>query len=239
MKTPIWRRVLLLPVCGFAVFILVNGRSFLHNVVLYASGGMAGRVFRDQWQLFLVSSLAFLLFLVPLSFRRRASWKQKGVFGAFILSLFLEMYGIPLSLFAASAWLFPRWAEQTSRQRLQIVTDFRFLGAELNVDFWALFGYIMVAVGAVIIAVAWWRLYHSTQPFETGGLYAVSRHPQYLGFFFLVWGWTISWPSLLTLSMATLLTVVYHRAARKEEAELEGELGEAYAAYRRHTPMYA
>lgn len=232
------KRYLLIPVLLAFLFIVLQFSSFLENVLLYASGAVIPTVFQNRWDLALLSVIVFLFFLIPLSFRKKADWKQKGLFSAFFISLFIEMYGIPLSIFAAFSIFNPSALVQKAVSR-KIFLSVDFLGTTLSMDYWTVFGYIVVLVGAIIISVAWWKLYHSKDDFEKSGIYSISRHPQYLGFFFLIWGWVISWPSILSIVMGIILTVAYHYAAVKEEGLLKKEFGERFTQYAKNTPMYA
>lgn len=72
----------------------------------------------------------------------------------------------------------------------------------------------------------------------TTGLYAHSRHPQYLGFGLLIYGWLLGWPTLLGLAMAPLLAYIYYRLAREEEADARKEWPEEYAEYAMRVPMF-
>ena len=93
------------------------------------------------------------------------------------------------------------------------------------------------AAGSGLIAVAWATLYRAVkeQRVVTTGLYAFSRHPQYLGFILVLVGWIVGWPTILTLVMAPILIVKYVQVCRKEEAELDAEL---YADYRARVPFF-
>ena len=45
----------------------------------------------------------------------------------------------------------------------------------------------------------------------TDGLYARVRHPQYVGFVLVMFGFLLQWPTLLTLLMFPVLVVMYVR----------------------------
>ncbi len=72
----------------------------------------------------------------------------------------------------------------------------------------------------------------------TTGLYAHSRHPQYLGFGLLIYGWLLGWPTLLGLAMVPLLVYIYHRLAREEEADAMAEWPAEYAQYAERVPRF-
>jgi protein-S-isoprenylcysteine O-methyltransferase Ste14 len=70
------------------------------------------------------------------------------------------------------------------------------------------------------------------------GLYAVVRHPQYLGYDFLVWGLaalTLYWGTILP---AMAFTAGLAAQARAEEEQLLERFGDDYRAYRRMVPRF-
>jgi len=76
-------------------------------------------------------------------------------------------------------------------------------------------------------------LYDAQQKHElaTSGVYSYVRHPQYVGFISVMFGFLLQWPTLLTLAMFPVLVFMYVRLARIEERETRAEFGEAYDRY--------
>jgi protein-S-isoprenylcysteine O-methyltransferase Ste14 len=64
------------------------------------------------------------------------------------------------------------------------------------------------------------------------------RHPQYIGFVLIMFGFLLQWPTLLTLAMFPVLVVMYVRLAISEENDSEAAFGDAWRAYAAVTPRF-
>jgi protein-S-isoprenylcysteine O-methyltransferase Ste14 len=207
---------------------------FFHHFQVYLTGTVINGIVKEAWHLVLISIVVFGLFLVPLTYRKRAKWVDYGLVGAFFISLFIEMFGIPLTILFASKFLFvPGTAMPVN------VVTFDFMGVHLGMDHTMTYGLVVMLIGMALIVVGWVSLYTQVrQPgFATKGIYQYSRHPQYLGFVLLVLGWFFGWPTILTVIFSPILVVKYIKAARSEEADMLRLHGDAYAAYMRETPF--
>lgn len=223
-------RPFLLLTAIFILFIFINFSSFLSNLWFYASGSVAAITVKGQWWF---AALNILLFLGLLLFigRKNINWKTHGVFSAFIISLFVEMYGAPLALYFLSEKM-----GQPNVQEHPILFQLNVLGINLGFDLWMAFGAVMIISGMAIIALGWYQLWKSKEKLFTGGLYKHSRHPQYVGFLYTVWGWMIAWPTITTLLFTPFLTAAYVHAAKKEERHLHSS-HEGYSEYKAKTPF--
>jgi protein-S-isoprenylcysteine O-methyltransferase Ste14 len=195
------------------------------------------------WTLVAVNSLVFIIF--AFSFykpKNRRDWRSFGAFSAFLVALFTEMYGFPLTIYLLSGWLqsrYPRvnWFAHDSGHLLEML-----FGWKMNPHLgpFHLLSMVLILGGFWLLAAAWKVLHAAqrTRTLATTGPYARIRHPQYVAFVLIMFGFLVQWPTILTLAMFPLLTVMYVRLARREEREVECEFGEAYRRYAARTPAF-
>lgn len=208
--------------------------SFLNHMMYFLSGQIRSVIFQGQWSIVALSIVGFLAFLIPLNFRRRADWRSMGIYSAFIVSLFIEMYGVPLTIYMSSA-AFGTFAPSAVPNT---VFSFPLLGHTFAMNLWMLIGAIITVIGMAIVAVGWTTIYKTDKDLVTNGIYKYSRHPQYLGIIMIAVGWFIGWPTVLTGLMLPIVVYEYLRLSRSEEEEVAEEIGEdKYQAYRENTPM--
>jgi protein-S-isoprenylcysteine O-methyltransferase Ste14 len=70
---------------------------------------------------------------------------------------------------------------------------------------------------------------------ETHGVYAVIRHPSYVGAILLVMGWMLVFRSMLILILVPVLIWIVLVRIQAEERLLAAQFGQAYADYRKRT----
>ena len=195
------------------------------------------------WALVIFNSAIFIMFAY--SFFKPATardWRSFSAFSAFIVALFVEMYGFPLTIYLLSGWL------QTRYPGLDIFTHnsghlwSTLLGEKGDPHFGVLHiaSYIFLGYGFYLLSIAWHILYHAQRRHQLAmtGPYARIRHPQYVAFVMILFGFLLQWPTLLTLLMFPILLIMYGRLARTEEAEMHKEFGEDYASYAQLTPRF-
>ena len=195
------------------------------------------------WTLVVLNSAIFILFAFSF-FKPRTGrdWRSFGAFSAFLVALFAEMYGFPLTIYLLSGWLqsrFPNveWFSHDAGHLLEML-----FGWEANPHFgpFHLLSFAFIGGGFVLISAGWRVLYEaqSRGALATSGPYAHVRHPQYVGFILVMLGFLLQWPTLLTLVMFPVLVIMYVRLARTEEREALAQFGEAYERYRRTVPAF-
>jgi protein-S-isoprenylcysteine O-methyltransferase Ste14 len=181
-----------------------------------------------------IALYAVMLAFVP--FYKKSQRKPSSAYLAFVLALALEMFGVPLSMYALT------WALGFTLPEGVLIghTLYPWIGH------WGMYiGMVLMLIGVVLI-IAGWRIIHrrywSKEAGEgelvTQGIYAWIRHPQYTGFMLITLGMIADWATLPLLIMWPLLLVIYYRLARREEADMEAEFGDAYRAYKARTGMF-
>src|SRR6266705_2026630 len=187
------------------------------------------------WGLVLVNSVVFILFAYSF-FKPQTSrdWRSFGAFSAFLVALFVEMYGFPLTIYFLSGWLQSRfpgvdWFSHDAGHLLEMMFGWK---ANPHAGPFHILSFI-IAAGFILISAAWKVLYDAqqTRSLATTGPYSYVRHPQYVGFILVMFGFLLQWPTILTLAMFPVLTVMYVRLARTEEQDSIAEFGDTYREY--------
>ena len=196
------------------------------------------------WTLVFINSAVFIIF--AFSFfkpRTRRDWRSFGAFSAFLVALFAEMYGFPLTIFLLSGWLqstYPEvdWLAHDAGHLPEMMFGWR---SNPHFGPFHILSFVFIGGGFMILSAAWPVLYRAqkTGKLATTGLYGRMRHPQYAGFVLILFGFLIQWPTILTLMMFPILVVMYWRLALSEERQAEKEFGEAYRQYAVLTPRFA
>jgi len=203
----------------------------MHNNIDYSYGMWVVAFFNIGLFLFFVLS-----FLKP---RGSEEWRNMGIVTAFLVALFAEMYGFPLTIFMLTSWLGDAYpALQPFNHKLGHLWVVVFGGSTLA---WALVMGVSLALmimGYVLLSKGWSQIHNARGGLVTDGIYAYARHPQYTGLFLLISGFLVQWPTLPTVLMAPILYFAYAHLARKEERRVWDEYGETYAEYARKTPAF-
>lgn len=218
-----------------AIGAVISLPSFLEHLNLFLSGQISRVMVQNRWDFVLINIAVFLAFLIPLKYRKKFEWKSMGIYSAFIASLFIEMYGIPLTVYLSSSFFSP----VQGAARPDYLFTFYLLGQGIGISLWMLIGLIITSLGAIIVGTGWWTLYKN-KGVVTKGIYNYSRHPQYLGIILIALGWVVGWPSILTLSMFPILLYSYYKISKREEREVIEEFDnpEEYINYMNNTPLF-
>jgi len=193
-----------------------------------------------DWGTAVFSILFFgLFFLGSLFPRRPREWRSFGVFNAFLIDFFAEMFGFPLTLYLIAPLLGERLAgfglfESHLWAYLAALTGLVSLAGAVKIIMnVAIFG---VGVACVLVILGWLAIYEAQGRLATGSVYYLVRHPQYLGLMLLVAAFLIQWPTLPTMLLGPYLIWRYYCLALAEEADLERALGRQWRDYAARVP---
>lgn len=195
------------------------------------------------WSLVIINSAIFILFAFSFFKPKTArDWRSFGAFSAFLVALFTEMYGFPLTIYFLSGWLqssYPQvnWLAHDSGHLLEMLFGWR---ANPHFGPFHILSFVFIGGGFMLIASAWRILYaaQAKGALATTGAYAHVRHPQYDGFILVMLGFLFQWPTILTLAMFPILTWMYVALARSEEREAIRQFGEEYERYAARVPGF-
>ena len=193
------------------------------------------------WSLVLINAAIFvflaLSFLTPV---KRREWRSFGLFTAFVVALFTEMYGFPLTIYLLTAVLGSRYPALNpfSHASGHLWITLFGGGAWMSVIIHVISNGLMVG-GLLLMGAGWRRIHAARGELVTDGLYAWMRHPQYTGLYLISVGMLVQWPTIVTVATWPALLLIYYRLARREEREAEAQFGDAYRAYRARVPMFA
>ena len=195
------------------------------------------------WVLVVINTFIFVVF--ALSFTRphtARDWRSVGAFSAFIIALFTEMYGFPLTIYLLSGWLGNRYpaADPLAHDNGHLWDTLFGLGGNPHISPLHLLSSVAIGGGLVLLVLAW-QVLHSAQRehrLASTGPYSYVRHPQYAAFVLIMIGFLLQWPTLITLAMFPILVVMYVRLAKREERDAAAEFGQEYTAYAAITPRF-
>jgi protein-S-isoprenylcysteine O-methyltransferase Ste14 len=195
------------------------------------------------WGLVVINSAIFIFFAFTF-FKPQTTrdWRSFGAFSAFLVALFTEMYGFPLTIYLLSGWLqthYPdvNWFSHDAGHLLEMMFGWK---TNPHSGPFHILSFAFIIGGFVMISAGWKVLYEAQKRrgLATTGIYRYVRHPQYDGFVLVMFGFLLQWPTLLTLAMFPVLVFMYARLARAEEREALAEFGPAYRRYMREVPAF-
>jgi len=195
------------------------------------------------WGLVIINSAIFIAF--TFSFFKPATktdWRTFSSFSAFIIALFVEMYGFPLSIYLLSGWLATKYpgVEFLSHDNGHLIHTLLRMKGDPHWDVFHILSNVFIFGGFIILSNAWHTLWKAQRQHKLActGIYAFMRHPQYVAFILIMLGFLLQWPTLLTLVMFPILTFTYVRLSLREERVAETEFGDAYRQWAEVTPRF-
>jgi protein-S-isoprenylcysteine O-methyltransferase Ste14 len=195
------------------------------------------------WSLVIINSAIFGLFAYTFfKPQTRRDWRSFSAFSAFLVALFTEMYGFPLTIYLLSGWLQSRypnvdWFAHDSGHLLEMMFGWR---VNPHAGPFHIASFVFIGGGFVLISTGWRVLYQAQREGRLAdtGIYARIRHPQYDGFVLVMFGFLLQWPTVLTLAMFPVLVFMYWRLAKAEEREWLAVFGNTYRDYMERVPAF-
>ena len=195
------------------------------------------------WSLVVINSAIFIFF--AFSFfkpQTKRDWRTFSSFSAFIVALFVEMYGFPLTIYLLTGWL------QSKLPGVNLLSHdaghlwYELLGfkGDPHLNPIHIASNVLIVAGFFLLSSAWRVLYAAQQKsvLAVAGPYRYVRHPQYVAFMLVMFGFLLQWPTLITLVMFPILVGTYVRLAHKEEHEVAADMPGAWRAYAAVTPRW-
>jgi methanethiol S-methyltransferase len=195
------------------------------------------------WSLVIINSALFIFFALSY-FKPKTTrdWRTFGTFSAFIVALFVEMYGFPLTIYVLYGWLARRFpgVDPLSHDFGHLWYPLLGFRGNPHLNPIHLASNVVILLGFWLLASAWKILYDAqrTATLATSGPYARIRHPQYAAFIVIMAGFLLQWPTLVTLVLFPILTITYVRLAHREETEVKATFGVAWDEYAARTPRF-
>ncbi len=193
------------------------------------------------WSLVIINSLVVIT--SPSAFAKPQSprdWRSFGAFSAFLVALFTEMYGFPLTIYLLSGWLTSRfpgvdWTSHDAGHLPEMMFGWR---ANPHFGPFHMLSFALIGGGFWLLSASWRVLYHAQRRRQLAkpGPYSCIRHPQYVGFVLIMFGFLVQWPTLVTMAMFPVLVTMYVLLAKREERDAEVEFGDEYRRYAETTP---
>lgn len=206
-------------------------------------GEEAGAYAYGMWPVVFYNVLFFLFFV--LSFVKptsRVEWRSMGLFGGFIIALFAEMYGFPLTIYFLTMLMGKSYPvfDPFSHPSGHLVLVF--LGLAHSSTAMIVLHLLTngMILGGLVLLYQGWALIHDAPETKlvTDGIYSHMRHPQYLGIFIITLAFLIQWPTIPTVVMWPILMIAYYRLALHEDAQLEQKFGDSFRKYRHEVPAF-
>jgi protein-S-isoprenylcysteine O-methyltransferase Ste14 len=212
----------------FSVWLAMNRSTFVFSVAAIG--------YPQNWGYVVLNFILLGLFLLFIAFRRKVARLPSSVYLAFILALYFEMYGFPLTMYLVNAIFGFNNAATLWYLLVPLTGSDLFFSIYLSVIL--PISNMIILSGIFLIVFGWRRIFRAKDELVTNGIYGYVRHPQYLGFLLLTAGIDFLWVTFSTLLLWPILAFLYYRLAKEEEEKMEERFGEEYRKYKNTVPMF-
>ncbi len=206
-------------------------------------GAQVGGYAYGMWPVVAFNILLFLFFAIGfIKPKKKVEWRSMGAFVGFLVALFTEMYGFPLTIYFLSTWLGKSYPvlDPFSHSSGHLVLVFLGLAhSAVAMTILHLISNAIIFFGGYLMYKGWMLIHGAKgETLVTDSVYSYVRHPQYCGLFLITIGFLIQWPSFTTLIMWPILIFAYYRLAKREEKDMEKQFGEEFLKYKKKVPAY-
>jgi protein-S-isoprenylcysteine O-methyltransferase Ste14 len=205
-----------------------------HQITFVFSIAAVG--YPQNWIYVIVNLVLLSLFILLIGFRRKVAHLPTSIYLAFIVALYIEMYGFPLTMYFFS-WAFGSNSVATLWYLLSAFTGEQlfyslFLGVIVPIS------NVIIFTGMLLVIFGWKKIFRTKNQLVTTGIYSRVRHPQYLGFLLITLGMNVLWVTFSTLLLWPVLAFLYYRLAKEEDKQLEETFGEEFIEYKSEVPSF-
>ncbi len=192
--------------------------------------------------LFAILNIVLFLYFIKSAFkpRTKTDWVTFRSMGAFIVALFAEMYGFPLTIYLLTSFFGNRLGLDYTHDKGHILNTLLGIKGDPHFDILHIASNVFIIGGILLLGKAWNVLYKAQKEHHlaTTSIYKYIRHPQYVAFILIIVGFLLQWPTIITLIMAPILIWRYLRLAKTEETEMQQAFGKQYTDYKDKVPGF-